>query len=130
MQREISASQEHEPQAMDEAEFFTLCGLDRGSGNGQQTYQLMREEAVAGIDRMTLTARSTPGVTGPQINGHIILASMLSESAIRHEIHRIWQFAHPETKAVYERGGAGNEENWIIRWLLWQEIVRRDGSSG
>ncbi|KXS98468.1 hypothetical protein AC578_8063 [Pseudocercospora eumusae] len=129
MQRETPPAQEHEPQAMGEAEFFHLCGLDKGSGNGQHTYQLMREEAVAGIDRMTLTARSTPGATGAQMDGRTILASMLCESAIRLEIQRIWQFAHPETKAVYDHGSAGNEENWIIRWLLWQEIVRRDGSN-
>ncbi|KAF7192265.1 hypothetical protein HII31_06297 [Pseudocercospora fuligena] len=129
MRREIPPAREHEPQAMSEADFFNLCGLEPSSDHGQQTYQLMREEAIAGIDRMTLTARSTPETTGPQIDGHTILAPMLSESAIRLEIQRIWQFAQPETKTVYERGSAGNEENWIIRWLLWQEIVRRDGTN-
>ncbi|EME88704.1 uncharacterized protein MYCFIDRAFT_80084 [Pseudocercospora fijiensis CIRAD86] len=113
---------------MTEAEFFTLCNLDQTSERGQQTYHLMRQEATAGLDRMTLTARSTPGTT--EFNGHTILASMLSEAAIQFEIQRIWQFALPETRDVYEGGrmGNGNEENWIIRWMLWREIViRRDG---
>lgn len=45
------------------------------------------------------------------------------------EILRIYQTARPETRQVYDLGRdtAGvEEENWVIRWMLWHVFRYRD----
>ncbi len=53
----------------------------------------------------------------------------VSETAIHREILRIYAMARRETKPVYDLGRdtAGiEEENWVIRWMLWHVFRYRD----
>lgn len=55
--------------------------------------------------------------------------SQISESAIHREILNIYQHARPETKYFYDMGRDTQgleEENWVIRWLLWHVFRYRD----
>jgi hypothetical protein len=56
-------------------------------------------------------------------------SSQISETAIHREILRIYEYARRETKMVYDLGRdtAGiEEENWVIRWMLWHVFRYRD----
>ncbi|KAK3045215.1 hypothetical protein LTR09_013078 [Extremus antarcticus] len=56
-------------------------------------------------------------------------SSQISETAIHREILRIYAMARRETKPVYDLGRdtAGiEEENWVIRWMLWHVFRYRD----
>ena len=56
-------------------------------------------------------------------------SSQISETAIHREILRIYANARRETKPVYDLGRdtAGiEEENWVIRWMLWHVFRYRD----
>ncbi|CAD0014565.1 unnamed protein product [Aureobasidium pullulans] len=46
-----------------------------------------------------------------------------------YELMKIYREASPETKTMYEKGHdteSFNEENWIIRWMLWHVFRFRD----
>lgn len=89
-----------------------------------------KEEAVEGRRRMTATPdslapqfRDDPTVEPPYSNAQI------SETAIHREILRIYHSARRETKAVYDLGRDTDrveEENWVIRWMLWHVFRYRD----
>lgn len=89
-----------------------------------------KEEAVEGRRRMTATPdslapqfRDDPSVEPPYSNAQI------SETAIHREILRIYHSARRETKAVYDLGRDTDrveEENWVIRWMLWHVFRYRD----
>jgi hypothetical protein len=56
-------------------------------------------------------------------------SSQISETAIHREILRIYQTSRRETRPVYDLGRdtAGiEEENWVIRWMLWHVFRYRD----
>ena len=47
----------------------------------------------------------------------------MTETAIHREVLTIYRFARAETRAYYNLGHymkGGTEENWVIRWTLWQ----------
>ena len=55
--------------------------------------------------------------------------SQVSETAVHREILNIYQRARPETKFFYDKGRDTQgleEENWVIRWLLWHVFRYRD----
>jgi hypothetical protein len=55
--------------------------------------------------------------------------AQLNESATHREILNIYQHARPETKPLYDMGRDTQgleEENWVIRWLLWHVFRYRD----
>lgn len=55
--------------------------------------------------------------------------SQVSETAVHREILNIYQLARPETKPYYDLGRDTQgleEENWVIRWLLWHVFRYRD----
>ena len=92
---------------------------------------MMKEEAVEGRRRMTETRSALlpelrgggTGVEPPYSHAHV------SETAIHREILIIYQLARPETRRVYDLGrdtGRVEEENWIIRWMLWHVFRYRD----
>lgn len=96
---------------------------DRLLGTTQQ------EEAVEGRRRLTeneetlLVELRNSGLEPPYSHAHV------SETAIHREILRIYQFARPETRAVYDLGrdiDRVEEENWVIRWMLWHVFRYRD----
>ena len=90
----------------------------------------LKEEAVEGRRRLTASADSLapqfkddPSVAPPYSNAQI------SETAIHREILRIYDFARRETKPVYDLGrdiDRVEEENWVIRWMLWHVFRYRD----
>ena len=88
----------------------------------------IQEEAVEGRRRLTedqnaLQARLRNATEPPYSHAHV------TETAIHMEILRIYQLARPETKGVYDLGRdieRVEEENWVIRWMLWHVFRYRD----
>ena len=67
--------------------------------------------------------RDDPKVEPPYSNAQI------SEGAIHLEIARIYDGARRETREIYDLGRDPErleEENWIIRWMLWHVFRYRD----
>lgn len=55
--------------------------------------------------------------------------AQLNETATHREILNIYQQARPETRSFYDMGRDTDgieEENWVIRWLLWHVFRYRD----
>ena len=55
--------------------------------------------------------------------------AQVSETATHREILNIYQHARPETRYFYDMGRdtqGQEEENWVIRWLLWHVFRYRD----
>jgi hypothetical protein len=55
--------------------------------------------------------------------------AQLNETATHREILNIYQHARPETRMFYDMGrdvDGLEEENWVIRWLLWHVFRYRD----
>ena len=74
-------------------------------------------------DSLAPQFRDDPNVEPPYSNAQI------SETAIHREILRIYQSARRETRAVYDLGRDTDrveEENWVIRWMLWHVFRYRD----
>ena len=130
--------------------FFQRLSLDENNQNHQRLYRNMKvpilrhisivynwtdikvkREAIEGRERMTaqpdclaMQYRDDPEVEPPYN------AAQLSKDAIAREISRIYKSAKAETKAVYDLGrftdSVGNEENWVIWWMLWHTFRYRD----
>ncbi|KAI7368245.1 hypothetical protein KC354_g2796 [Hortaea werneckii] len=90
---------------------------------------MMKEEAVEGRRRLTedkealLPELRNTGLEPPYSHAHV------TETAIHREILRIYQRARPETRQVYDLGRdleRVEEENWVIRWMLWHVFRYRD----
>jgi hypothetical protein len=63
------------------------------------------------------------GIEPPYSHAHV------TETAIHREILRIYQLARPLTRQVYDLGRDTErveEENWVIRWMLWHVFRYRD----
>ena len=74
-------------------------------------------------DSLAPQFRDDPTVEPPYSNAQI------SETAIHREILRIYQSARRETKVIYDLGRDTDrveEENWVIRWMLWHVFRYRD----
>ena len=74
-------------------------------------------------DSLAPQFRDDPSVEPPYSNAQI------SETAIHREILRIYQSARRETKVLYNLGRDTDrveEENWVIRWMLWHVFRYRD----
>lgn len=55
--------------------------------------------------------------------------AQLNETATHREILNIYEHARPETRMFYDMGRDTDgleEENWVIRWLLWHVFRYRD----
>ncbi|THW79477.1 hypothetical protein D6D19_01176 [Aureobasidium pullulans] len=102
--------------------FFQRLGLSPERKSDNRLYELMKDEAVQGRERIL----SSPNSLLPQLRGDPDIRPPYSniqicESAIHAEILKIYREASPETKTMYEKGHdteSFNEENWIIRWML------------
>lgn len=67
--------------------------------------------------------RNDPNVEPPYSS------SQISETAFNREILNIYHGARPETKWIYDMGRDTDrveEENWVIRWMLWHVFRYRD----
>lgn len=74
-------------------------------------------------DVLVPSLRGNTAVEPPYSNAQI------SETVTHREILRIYRMARPETKVVYDLGRDTDrveEENWVIRWMLWHVFRYRD----
>ncbi|KAG9684765.1 hypothetical protein KCU95_g11179, partial [Aureobasidium melanogenum] len=104
--------------------FFQRLGLSSQDSSDNRLYELMKNEAIQGRERIL----SSPNSLLPQLrddpNASIqppYSNVQICESAVHNEILRIYRESSPETKFIYEKGHdteSFNEENWIIRWML------------
>jgi hypothetical protein len=88
-----------------------------------------QEEAVDGRKRLTdnrdalVPDLRNTGLEPPYSHAHI------SETYIHREIIRIYNNARRETRTIYDLGHDRErveEENWVIRWMLWHVFRYRD----
>ncbi|KAF2164637.1 hypothetical protein M409DRAFT_56460 [Zasmidium cellare ATCC 36951] len=135
-------------QSESKARFFERLGLDEHNEYHRRVYAMMKvspasgpasprasnltfpqEEAVEGRRRMTesqdvlVPSLRNSSVEPPYSNAQI------SETVTHREILRIYRMARPETRVVYDLGRDTDrveEENWVIRWMLWHVFRYRD----
>ncbi|KAI5370116.1 hypothetical protein Slin15195_G009940 [Septoria linicola] len=101
-------------QSESKTRFFQRLSLRDDSKGDKELYAAMKREAVDGRKRLIENESPT---------------SPINETSTHAEILRIYQRASPETRAVYDLGkdtDGAEEENWIIRWLLWHCFRYRD----
>lgn len=78
---------------------------------------------TASPDSLAPQFRNDPTVEPPYSNAQI------SETAILREIVHIYRTARRETRVIYDLGRDTDrieEENWVIRWMLWHVFRYRD----
>ncbi|KAL1588871.1 hypothetical protein WHR41_02602 [Cladosporium halotolerans] len=115
-------------QSESKAKFMERLGLDERNLDDKHLYHMMKEEASAGRNRMLampgfLREESKENAQPPFSNAQI------NETATHREIMNIYRHARPETRAYYDLGHDTDgleEENWVIRWLLWHVFRYRD----
>ncbi|EME83554.1 uncharacterized protein MYCFIDRAFT_81604 [Pseudocercospora fijiensis CIRAD86] len=104
-------SSTNQPRQVSEEEFFRQLGLDSDNEAHMRIYAAAKAEVAEGYRRL--------GGNGTAVQ----------ENAFRQEVRTIYESASPATKMVYDRGLTSNvEDNWVIRWLLWQAISLPNGS--
>lgn len=127
-----------------EAGLVHLCGLRLESESDRQIYEEMKACATnldipAALTRMYQTHASSsiqrilasplPGpnhIRRPAAHTHSPGILMITEQAIKVEIRCIFHLSPEKVKAVYRRGsGPTDDDNWIIRWMLWREMTVR-----
>ncbi|EMC98115.1 hypothetical protein BAUCODRAFT_46353, partial [Baudoinia panamericana UAMH 10762] len=110
-------------QSESKARFFERLGLN------EENEVHRREEAVEGRRRLTERPESllpelrNSNIEPPYSHAHV------SETALHREILRIYHHARRETRIIYELGRDTDrveEENWVIRWMLWHVFRYRD----
>jgi hypothetical protein len=136
-------------QSESKAKFMLRLGLNERNPDHKHLYHMMKvsiplrvifshyrsnsltnlqEEASAGRYRILLSPNnlrndSVQNAQPPYSN------SQVNETAVHREILNIYQRARPETKYFYDKGRdtqGPEEENWVIRWLLWHVFRYRD----
>ncbi|KAK8215305.1 hypothetical protein M8818_001926 [Zalaria obscura] len=117
-------------QSESKQKFLERLSIPGDEERGRRIYAMMKEEAAAGRARMSADPtslvpqlRGDPSVRPPYGNVQI------SETAMHRETLRIYRQARPETKPYYDLGhdtDGINEENWVIKWLLWHVFRYRD----
>ncbi|KAF2137573.1 uncharacterized protein K452DRAFT_291386 [Aplosporella prunicola CBS 121167] len=90
----------------------------------------MKEEAAEGRRRtsqdpanLVPQCRCDPKVQPPYSSNQI------TETAMHREVLAVYHGASPYTKPYYDMGhymDGRNEDNWIIRWLMWHVFRYRD----
>ncbi|KAF2765875.1 hypothetical protein EJ03DRAFT_318687 [Teratosphaeria nubilosa] len=116
-------------QSESKARFFERLGLREDNEMHRRVYAMMKEEAVEGRRRLTedqnalLSELRHTNIEPPYSHAHV------TETAIHREIMRIYHLARPLTRQVYDLGRDTErveEENWVIRWMLWHVFRYRD----
>lgn len=82
-----------------------------------------RRRMTESQDVLVPSLRGNASVEPPYSNAQI------SETVTHREILRIYRLARPETRVVYDLGRDTDrveEENWVIRWMLWHVFRYRD----
>ncbi|KAF9635232.1 hypothetical protein BFW01_g6127 [Lasiodiplodia theobromae] len=112
------------------ADFFQRLGLSEDNPAHKELYELMKEEAAEGRRRtsqdpsnLVPQCRSDPTVQPPYSSNQI------TETAMHREVLNVYHAASARTRPYYQQGhymDGRNEDNWIIRWLLWHVFRYRD----
>lgn len=93
-------------------------------------FNIRQEEAVEGRRRMTESQDVlVPALRGNASVGPPYSNAQISETVTHREILRIYRMARPETRVIYDLGqdlDRVEEENWVIRWMLWHVFRYRD----
>lgn len=134
-------------QSESKARFFERLGLDERNELHRRVYSMMKvsnsqhfsiltesdmkqEEAVEGRKRMTESQDVlVPALRGNASVGPPYSNAQISETVTHREILRIYRMARPETRVIYDLGrdlDRVEEENWVIRWMLWHVFRYRD----
>lgn len=82
-----------------------------------------RRRMTESQDVLVPSLRGNANVEPPYSNAQI------SETVTHREILRIYRMARPETRVIYDLGRDTErieEENWVIRWMLWHVFRYRD----
>ncbi|CAK4034922.1 Hypothetical predicted protein, partial [Lecanosticta acicola] len=101
-------------QSDSKSRFQGRLGMSTKNPRDKRVYAAMKREATKG--RKRLIDRYDPDAT-------------ISETDMHGEILRIYEQASPQTKPTYDLGRDQDgieEENWIIRWMLWHAFRYRD----
>ncbi|KAK8213659.1 hypothetical protein IWZ01DRAFT_539588 [Phyllosticta capitalensis] len=111
-------------------DFFRRLGLREDCPAHKELYELMKEEAAEGRRRtsqdpsnLVPQCRADPTVQPPYSSNQI------TETAMHREVLNVYQSASERTRPLYDLGhymDGRNEDNWIIRWLLWHVFRYRD----
>ena len=136
-------------QSESKAKFMLRLGLNERNPDHKHLYHMMKvstpsrvilshcqsnsltnfqEEASAGRIRI-ISSQNFLRNNGVQNAQPPFSNSQVSETAVHREILNIYQRARPETKYFYDKGQDTQgleEENWVIRWLLWHVFRYRD----
>ncbi|EME49029.1 hypothetical protein DOTSEDRAFT_67913 [Dothistroma septosporum NZE10] len=101
-------------QSESKSKFFERLDLSKDDPADKHLYALMKVEAANGRKRL--------------VESHSSYES-INETAMHREILNIYQHACRQTKSTYDQGrdtDGVEEENWIVRWLLWHAFRYRD----
>ncbi|KAJ9618672.1 hypothetical protein H2203_008876 [Taxawa tesnikishii (nom. ined.)] len=117
-------------QSESKQKFLERLNLSADVPEHANLYRLMKEDAGRGCtrineDRNSLLPelRGNPAIKPPFTN------SQVTATAMHRETLRIYREAGAKTKPYYDLGhdrSGLNEENWIIKWLLWHVFRYRD----
>ncbi|EON69050.1 hypothetical protein W97_08363 [Coniosporium apollinis CBS 100218] len=108
-------------------EFLRHLGLSEDNEAVRRVYNMMKDEAVAGLQRISQTPHNlTVAGSVPQPP---YSSNQITETAMHQEVLRIYSLASPMTRPIYDLGrfrDGPNEDNWVIRWCLWHVFRYRD----
>lgn len=82
-----------------------------------------RQDMCQGRSALLPDLRCDPSVQPPYF------ISQISETAMHRTIQEVYRNASRETRAIYDKARSAHgdqEENWIIRWMLWHVFRYRD----
>ncbi|QIX01486.1 hypothetical protein AMS68_007003 [Peltaster fructicola] len=110
--------------------FMNRLGLDLDNHNHRRLYKAMKSDAVASYLQMT----GQRDALLPQLQGDKSVVApytyaQVSETALHRAILGMYARADDEIRAYYDLGRNTDgieEENWVIRWLLWHVFRYRD----
>ncbi|KAF2089328.1 hypothetical protein K490DRAFT_63465 [Saccharata proteae CBS 121410] len=112
------------------ADFFERLGLSAENPNHKQLYAMMKAEAAEGRRRTSQDSSNLVPQCQNDRNVHPPYSSnQITETAMHREVLNVYYSASQYTKPYYDLAhyvDGRNEDNWIIRWLLWHVFRYRD----
>ncbi|KXT07857.1 hypothetical protein AC579_9721 [Pseudocercospora musae] len=108
------------------ANFLHHIGLSERTYRHRMLYRRMKREAVAGMERLFESRKSLEAeyVDDETIQPPFSVAH-ISECAFRRQVTKIYETASNKTRGIYDLTWTQDEGNWVIRWMLWRVLQRR-----
>ncbi|KAF2484829.1 hypothetical protein BDY17DRAFT_321728 [Neohortaea acidophila] len=121
-----------------EAEFLSRLQLNLDLEHDRRRYHAMKADIFQGCQRICYDRscllpylRNDASIRPP------FICTQITEGALHAEARRIYRTSHPDIQRIYDLGGdegsasrgAGGDgsnreqENWVIRWLLWRTLL-------